>query len=475
MTEIFLGKSSIIEKTLDRNKEKVLFFMEEFDMRILISAVGTTDPIRGFRDGSMLHIVRHYRPERVILFISKEMGELEKKDNRYLEALTDFQKRNSDYRPQIERIYCDVEDVSEFDVFYDDFEKTIQQESKTYPDAEILLNLSSGTIQMKITLAFLAMDLRYKTTGIQVKNPDKKSGTADRSNSDKYDLALEIALNEDNEAGAEKRCIEPELFLIRRQAEKEKIQALLEAYDYRALTKIRVALPPACRKLVEQLNLRSSYDVKAAKEMAQNIKMPFNLYPQNPEKRLRIKKEYDTVSEYLLCLKLMQKRGDLTQFVLRLNPLIIVLQQRYLEDKCGLKIADLKNGNKRRPLIDRRRIHEYSPDLERFLDEKFGVFRDNTDLGIKFINCIIEFLGKAETEEGKLFFGLEELNQEQRNKTAHNLDNTTEEDIKNLSGKGSWQIVDLLEKMIVDLYQPICNPKIFRIYDMCNEYILQML
>ena len=36
-------------------------------MRVLISAVGDTDPFRNFHDGALIHIARKYRPEKVIL------------------------------------------------------------------------------------------------------------------------------------------------------------------------------------------------------------------------------------------------------------------------------------------------------------------------------------------------------------------------------------------------------------------------
>ena len=39
--------------------------------------MGRTDPIRGEHDGPILHIVRHYRPEAVILILSEEIGKEE--------------------------------------------------------------------------------------------------------------------------------------------------------------------------------------------------------------------------------------------------------------------------------------------------------------------------------------------------------------------------------------------------------------
>ena len=49
---------------------------------VLFTCVGTSDPVREMRDGSMLHIMRHYRPEKVYIFLSKEMEDFEKADRR---------------------------------------------------------------------------------------------------------------------------------------------------------------------------------------------------------------------------------------------------------------------------------------------------------------------------------------------------------------------------------------------------------
>ena len=52
--------------------------------RVLFTCVGTSDPVREMRDGSMLHIMRHYRPEKVYIFLSKEMEDFEKADHRFV-------------------------------------------------------------------------------------------------------------------------------------------------------------------------------------------------------------------------------------------------------------------------------------------------------------------------------------------------------------------------------------------------------
>ena len=41
--------------------------------RVLLSPLGKTDPVRESFDGPMLHIVRHLRPSKVYLFMTKEI------------------------------------------------------------------------------------------------------------------------------------------------------------------------------------------------------------------------------------------------------------------------------------------------------------------------------------------------------------------------------------------------------------------
>ena len=48
-------------------------------MKVLISAVGNTDPIRNFHDGGLVHIARKYRPDKIIIVFSEEL--IRKKDD----------------------------------------------------------------------------------------------------------------------------------------------------------------------------------------------------------------------------------------------------------------------------------------------------------------------------------------------------------------------------------------------------------
>ena len=53
---------------------------------ILFSCLGSTDPVRGEHDGAMLHIARHYKPDRILWYMTKEMRVIGEKDNQVFMA-----------------------------------------------------------------------------------------------------------------------------------------------------------------------------------------------------------------------------------------------------------------------------------------------------------------------------------------------------------------------------------------------------
>ena len=53
-------------------------------MKVLFSPAGDTDPVRGFYDGAMLHIIRHHGPmDKGIIFLTKDMEMKEEETNCY--------------------------------------------------------------------------------------------------------------------------------------------------------------------------------------------------------------------------------------------------------------------------------------------------------------------------------------------------------------------------------------------------------
>jgi hypothetical protein len=131
--------------------------------KILFSPVGGTDPIKYLHDGSMIHICRVYKPDVVYLYLSKEMAENHRADNRYvysIEKLGELLNHNFEIRI-IER--NELTNVHQYDVFYKDFRTIIIDiEKGMNKDDQLILNMASGTPAMKSALLVLATLAEYR-------------------------------------------------------------------------------------------------------------------------------------------------------------------------------------------------------------------------------------------------------------------------------------------------------------------------
>ena len=173
---------------------------------VLFSPIGNTDPIRDCYDGGCLHIVRHYHPEKVVLFFTKEMLEREERNNCYTRAI-----KHVAPDIEIEVIKSGIEAAH----IYDEFIEVLPDAIRSYESdgTELILNLSSGTPQIKTVMAIVAVEDGLR--GVQVESPNRGSNSASRPVQSDDDIEAIIANNLDDEDGAECRCIEPPLQVIR--------------------------------------------------------------------------------------------------------------------------------------------------------------------------------------------------------------------------------------------------------------------
>ena len=187
---------------------------------ILFSPVGGTDPISSSnnRDGSLLHICRVYRPSKVIMYMSQEMLENQAKDDRYrycLDRLAQNQGRKMEYEI-IER--KELSDVQEFDYFYQDFRKLIENITASMDESDsLILNISSGTPAMKSGLLVLKTLGEFSCKLVQVTTPVRRMNEHRHGD---YDVKALWKANEDNKDGFENRCHEvecPTLSLIKQE------------------------------------------------------------------------------------------------------------------------------------------------------------------------------------------------------------------------------------------------------------------
>ena len=442
--------------------------------QVLFSCVGSTDPVRGEHDGGVLHIMRHYRPEKLYLIFSTEMQAFDEKEQRFDRVIQFIDEHWDGYKPELQRISMAVDDPSDLDTVFEPMCSAIERVAAENPDALILLNLSSGTPQMQMVMSQLMLDLRYRTKGIQIKNFEQKSGTSQRANSKDYELELELELNEDEEPGAPNRCIEPEMQYFRRQQMWQKISALLEERNYSAAEGLADYLPSQAKAMIHHLSARNRLDDAAARKHAKGIQAPFVLYPR---KRVAStpNDDYRQVVEYYLMMKNLACSHRFSDFALRMNPFIVRLQQAMLaielQKHYGIALRQIVYTDRsgRQTWISGS-IRSLLPDLWTHITEELGGDLSDSNLSLFVLNKILAFFDDVPPAVTELFTLCQTLNY-RRNEVAHQLTELTDDEIKQEIGISCEQLTGMMALAILKIY-PECDPKIFEIYDTCTDFIL---
>ena len=141
---------------------------------ILFSPVGGTDPIptTNLKDGSLLHICRVYKPDEVYLYMSKEIYANHLADNRYIYCLDKlYEMHEKEYTYNIE-IDEEMENVQDFNVFYDKFRIILNKITEKMDDTDkLIINVSSGTPAMKSGLLVIKTLGELECEMIQVVTP----------------------------------------------------------------------------------------------------------------------------------------------------------------------------------------------------------------------------------------------------------------------------------------------------------------
>ena len=451
--------------------------------QVLLSAFGTSDPVRGFRDGPMMRIMRRYRPQVVFVLMSKEITEDDRKDHRLQKAL-DFMAEHWGYEPQVERFGTDLADVFDQDQVYDVLAAALKRIQTAYPKSEILLNLTSGTPQMQMALMQFAVTITH-TLGIQVLNPEKRSGRTMRSNAENYIVDDELELNEDEEEARRGlgiddrwwRCLNPKMIALQQDLQRRRIEALIDRRDYAALAAMKDVLSPELAGLAEHLAARDHFQDAEARRLAGGLNLPFELYPIKADQRSQhIGESYEAVSEYYLILKNRQITGDHTEFTLQLNPLVIQLQaallEKFLPQDAGITLdrilcPDDGTGTLR---ISPERTAVNAPELMAKLNAAMNGGRvREAPLSIYLCNRLLHLLPGVPEKTLDLLDDCERLNTEQRNSAAHSLHTVTAAEIQAACGRTPKELIDDLGTLIHEIY-PECDRALFRIYEKCGTY-----
>ena len=438
-------------------------------MRILYTPVGDTDPIRGCYDGGMLHIVRHYNPDIAILVLSKDMEKKEAANHRFTKALKHV-KADLD----ITLIYTGLEDVHRIDTlqpFVDHFYEMLSN----YPDAEILINLSSGTPQMKLIMSYLSVE-HDAVRGIQVDSPQRGSNRSEPAVNDDENIEIVIENNFDDQDDSENRCHEPQMGYIKRNNIKQTLHTLISSYKYKEAISsyhsykrtFEDGVPNDVLPLLEHAQLRLGLDYDGALQKSRKVGT-VSLSSSFIDRKLR------KLYEFLMLMEVRLKQDQIEDFVLKTTPFMYELMRYYFTKEFDVNWRQVEKKTSMGTLIDMVAFESQYPKL-------YTSWRNNRkpsqvqDIQLSLYHMLY-MLEEQDTVDGSLLKQLKEIRsieQKIRNKIAHEVVVFTEQDICSTVDIQSLQsfLHQIKDVFFIITGQAKQNKLI---YDVINQYVLEQI
>lgn len=427
-------------------------------MKILISAVGTTDPISNDHDAALLHIARNYRPDKIVLVYSQEM--LVKQDliNKVLLSI-------EGYNPIIEIDFTILnnEEVFLFDKMYEVMGLIVQK--YTNDDDEIILNLSSGTPQIISALFALNRINDYNTQAIQVATPKKGANREYKPLTDSEIDAL-IVENQDNSLDFVDRSIKDKSEKFTQALVKRHLRSLIASFDYQA---------------AEAIINRKEYNKLLSKKRIAYIREKLNDFS-------RVFKNQSILSDilsfpledsqkkalnYYLMIDVLKEREHIADVLIKAKSLAeFVIEETIKKDHEGLIVFD---GNLPKLNPDFPDCEAILDDIDKKMKKSRGIedteeriFSVQSTLNLLSYLNILEFY-EYDSQLQTAINGILSLNGE-RNKVAHGL---SEIDTRLLSRKKLKQLSENLRLLLVDCLG--IDSSYFNYYDKQNEELIKML
>lgn len=435
---------------------------------ILFTPVGGTDPISASNcyEGAVLHICRYYKPDKVILYMSREMLENQEKDNRYLyclERLEKLQSRTIEYEIVERR---ELSNVHEFDYFYEDFRAIIQNIYASMEEGDsLLLNISSGTPAMKSGLLVLQTIGEFPATLIQVATPEKGMNEHIHKG---YDVETLWDLNQDNLPDAKNRCKEITCPSLKKIKQEEIIKKHIEAYDYNAALSVTETMKQEdvrkYRSIIELASRRVLLDFAGVDKIARQT--GFDCIPVKASSDRKL-------FEYALNMDVRLKRGEYVDFIRAITPLLVDLFELVLKKQCGVDINDYCEVKKYKK-VSRRQWSEsklQKTEVKQVLDKAFQGKFNGTDIYAVHLKYLIDHFSDNSTLK-ELVEKLRSVEEQIRNDAAHDVISVTEETIIQKTGFTSTKIMQMIQNLFY--YTGISVKKEYwKSYDEMNMRILK--
>lgn len=428
-------------------------------MSILYSCVGFTDPMRDGYEGGILHIIRHYNPTDVYLVLSKETEEREHNNNFYTYCI-----KKSHPECKIHLIKTGIEDVHKIDSLHpiiDEFNCIMEK----HPNEEILLNLSSGTPQMKMIMSFLAVECGC-AKGIQVDSPQKKANVDNHVENGTTSPEILMENNMDDLEGAENRCSEPELRLVRKNFLKKEINALLNSYEYEQAyylyTKNKGSLNVEVGKLLKHANLRLKGEYNKAVQEVKGL----NVTAIESQLQPNIRK----LHEYIMLMEVWKKRKFLQEFYIKVTPLLYELLKYHFEYNLQIPFSFLDKKGR----IDNQRLQKQRPDLYSSLVAKYSNFRDQQYPSFIILLIMLKSISPNNDPLVKDLEILRKVEEKIRHMLAHKIEIFTEENVLERIGKSTPELFELIYSVFKRIMKKH-NITEGLIYDSINDLIKEKL
>lgn len=427
-------------------------------MKILISAVGTTDPISNDHDAALLHIARNYRPDKIVLVYSQEM--LVKQDliNKVLLSI-------EGYNPiiEIDSTILNNDEVFLFDKMYEVMGLIVQK--YTNDDDEIILNLSSGTPQIISALFALNRINDYNTQAIQVATPKKGANREYKPLTDSEIDALIVA-NQDNSLDFVDRSIKDKSEKFTQALVKRHLRSLIASFDYQA---------------AEAIINRKEYNKLLSKKKIAYIREKLNDFS-------RVFKNQSILSDilsfplddsqkkalnYYLLIDVLKEREHIADVLIKAKSLAeFIIEETIKKDHEGLIVFD---GNLPKLNPDFPDCEAILDDIDKKMKKSRGIedteeriFSVQSTLNLLSYLNILEFY-EYDSQLQTAINGILSLNGE-RNKVAHGL---SEIDTRLLSRKKLKQLSENLRLLLIDCLG--IDSSYFNYYDKQNEELIKML
>lgn len=454
----------MIEIENQKHRRKV-----NMNQKILFTAVGGTDPISSTNcyDGAILHICRYYQPDKVIMYMSKEMLENQEKDNRYqycLDKLCELQHRMMKYEV-IEK--KELTKVHEFDFYYEDFQKIIREICQTMDETdELLLNVSSGTPAMKSGLLVLQTMEEYPAKLIQVSTPEKSINEHHHKD---YDVITLWELDEDNQPDAENRCSEIACPSLQKLKKEEVIKKHILSYDYRAALTVTDTMKETetqhYKSYLELAEKRLLLDISEVDKIAKRIDFDCIPVKSSSERML---------FEYALCMAIKIKKGEYVDFIRAITPILVDLFELVLKIQCNIDLNDYckwinkKNGTRQRHWSGDKL---QGTEIERVLNAAFSGNFKQGDVYSVHVKVLIEHFS-SDSQLKELTGNLRLVEEKIRNTAAHDIVSVTEKTIESRTGFSATKIMQMIQRLL--LYSGIkIKKEYWDSYDQMNQAILQ--